>query len=47
MEMGLVKNSIPAIGRTTRPGQADYLLVIYPCGDLVDRLLEHVKGPNH
>jgi 2'-5' RNA ligase len=40
MEMGLVKNSIPAIGRTTRPGQVDYLLVIYPCGDLVDRLLE-------
>src|ERR1700761_3204734 len=40
MEMGLVKNSIPVAGRAAPPGQADYLLVIYPCGDLVDRLLE-------
>lgn len=40
MEMGLVKDSIPLAGRVAGPGQADYLLVIYPRGDLVDRLLE-------
>ena len=38
--MGLVKNSIPVAGRVAPSGQADYLLVIYPCGDLRDRLLE-------
>ena len=46
MEMGLVKNSIPLAGRTAGPGQADYLLVIYPRGDLVDRLLEEQQQFN-
>jgi 2'-5' RNA ligase len=46
MEMGLVKNSIPVAGRTAGPGQADYLLVIYPRGDLVDRLLEEQQQFN-
>jgi 2'-5' RNA ligase len=46
MEMGLVKNSIPVAGRAAPPGQADYLLVIYPCGDLVERLLEEQQQFN-
>jgi 2'-5' RNA ligase len=46
MEMGLVKNSIPVAGRTAGPGQADYLLVIYPRGDLGDRLLEEQQQFN-
>ncbi len=46
MEMVLVKNSIPGAGRTTRPGQADYLLVIYPRGELGDRLLEEQQQFN-
>jgi 2'-5' RNA ligase len=46
MEMGLVKNSIPVAGRTARTGQADYLLVIYPRGDLGDRLLEEQQQFN-
>ena len=46
MEMGLVKDSIPVAGRTAGPGQADYLLVIYPRGDLVDRLLEEQQQFN-
>ena len=44
--MGLVKDSIPFAGRTAGPGQADYLLVIYPRGDLVDRLLEEQQQFN-
>jgi 2'-5' RNA ligase len=44
--MGLVKDSIPVAGRTAGPGQADYLLVIYPRGDLVDRLLEEQQQFN-
>ncbi len=46
MEMGLVKNSISVAGRAALSGQADYLLVIYPCGDLVDRLLEEQQQFN-
>jgi 2'-5' RNA ligase len=46
MEMGLVKNSIPVAGRTAGTGQADYLLVIYPRGDLGDRLLEEQQQFN-
>jgi 2'-5' RNA ligase len=46
MEMGLVKDSIPVASRAARPGQADYLLVIYPCGDLGDRLLEEQQQFN-
>lgn len=46
MEMGLVKDSIPVAIRTAGPGQAEYLLVIYPRGDLGDRLLEEQQQFN-